>query len=402
MDLPGPAAVGAALRVRAGHPAFGYPVAEAADRALVARWYRRRHGVEVPPEWVMLLPFAPGTAVRLLLEAARPLSGPAVCVTPEWDGFARYCRAAGVPLREVPLRHVPAGAPAPATGRTRGESAFPSSPGHPASPAHTPPESPFPPPARQTARRRELDREHARTWPRSHPEGAFRLPVEEIAAARPGMVLLSSPNNPTGRIWPAADIRALAAAAAPGLLVSDEVHGDLRHPDAGVPHPVAVAVTDGAPNVVTLNSVGKTFNVSGVPSCLALVPDPALRARLAEVMAGFGLWEGGLLGALVQRAALAEGEAWLAGLLEHLVAARELATAALGGAVLARPQASFLLWLDGSGLGTREEVLTQRQVELADGAGFGPAGSGCLRLNFALPLDRLRLALTRLTCGSVG
>ncbi|KDN81591.1 hypothetical protein [Kitasatospora cheerisanensis] len=116
-----------------------------------------------------------------------------------------------------------------------------------------------------------------------------------------------------------------------------------------MPHPVAVAVTDGAPNVVTLNSVGKTFNVSGVPSCLALVPDPAL-----------------------------------------------------GGAVLARPQASFLLWLDGSGLGTREESLTQRQVELADGAGFGPAGSGCLRLNFALPLDRLRTALTRLTCGSAG
>ncbi|MFG2692254.1 aminotransferase class I/II-fold pyridoxal phosphate-dependent enzyme [Kitasatospora sp. NPDC048407] len=341
MDLPGPPAVGAALRVRAGHPAFGYPVVEEADRVLVARWYRRRHGVEVPPEWVMLLPFGPGTAVRLLLEAARPLSGPAVCVTPEWNGLARACRAAGVPVREVPLVHAP-----------------------------------------------------------EQRENAFRLPLGGIAAACPGMVLLSSPNNPTGLLWPAGDIRALARTAAPGLLVSDEVHGDLRHPDAGVPHPVAVAVTDGAPNVVTLNSVGKTFNLSGVPSCLALVPDPALRARLAEVMAGFGLWEGGLLGALVQRAALAEGEEWLAGLLTRLVTARESATAALGGAVLARPQASFLLWLDGSGLGTREDLLTQRHVELASGFDFGPAGSGCLRLNFALPPDRLRTALTRLTCAT--
>ncbi|MFD8481111.1 aminotransferase class I/II-fold pyridoxal phosphate-dependent enzyme [Kitasatospora sp. NPDC059673] len=439
MDLPGPAAVGAALRVRAGHPAFGYPVAEEADRVLVARWYRRRHGVEVPPQWVMLLPFAPGTAVRLLLEAARPLSGPAVCVTPEWNGFVRACRAAGVPVREVPLlspgqqenafRSVREASLSHSPGQR--ENAFRLVPGVP--PLHSPhqldsafrlvPEVPplhspdqqenaFPlvpevPPLRSPNQRENAFRsmpEAPLASPASLPhspdqrENAFRLPLQEIAAARPGMVLLSSPNNPTGLLWPAEDIRALARTAAPGLLVSDEVHGDLRHPDAGVPHPVAVAVTDGAPNVVTLNSVGKTFNVSGVPSCLALVPDPALRARLTEVMAGFGLWEGGLLGALVQRAALAEGEAWLAGLLERLVTAREAATAALGDAVLARPQASFLLWLDGSGLGTREQLLTQRQVELANGSDFGPAGSGCLRLNFALPPDRLRTALTRLTC----
>ncbi|MEU3494587.1 aminotransferase class I/II-fold pyridoxal phosphate-dependent enzyme [Kitasatospora cineracea] len=338
MDLPGPPAVGAALRVRAGHPAFGYPVAEAADRVLVADWYRRRHGVEVDPGWVMLLPFAPGTAVRLLLEAVRPLSGPAVFVTPEWGGFARVCGAAGVATRELPLLET----------------------GDPADP--------------------------------------YRLPLAEVAAARPGLVLLSSPHNPSGRIWPAADVRALAAAAAPGLLVSDEVHGDLRHPDAGAAQPVAVAVTGGASNVVTLNSVGKTFNVSGLPSCFALVPDAGLRERLAAVMAGFGLWEGGLLGAVAQRAALAEGGPWLDGLLAHLVRARELAVGALGGAVLARPQSSYLLWLDGAGLGSREELLTERHVEVADGADFGAAGSGRLRLNFALPLDRLRTALTRLTC----
>ncbi|GAA2106106.1 pyridoxal phosphate-dependent aminotransferase [Kitasatospora saccharophila] len=338
MDLPGPPAVGAALRVRAGHPAFGYPVAEDADRVLVADWYRRRHGVEVDPRWVMLLPFAPGTAVRLLLEAVRPLPGPAVCVTPEWGGFARVCRAAGVELRELPL------------------------------------------------------------LPTGDPADPYRLPLAGVAASRPGLVMLSSPHNPTGRIWSAADVRALAAAAAPGLLVSDEVHGDLRHPDAEVPQPVAVAVTGGAANVVTLGSVGKTFNVSGLPSCFALVPDAGLRERLTAAMAGFGLWEGGLLGAVAQRAALAEGGPWLDAVLAHLVRARELAVAALGGAVLARPQASYLLWLDGAGLGTRAELLTRRDVELADGSDFGPAGSGCLRLNFALPLDRLRTALTRLTC----
>ncbi|MFG2818199.1 aminotransferase class I/II-fold pyridoxal phosphate-dependent enzyme [Kitasatospora sp. NPDC048365] len=336
MDLPGPAAIGAALARRAAHPALGYTVVEPADRELVARWYRRRHGVVVDPAWVVLMPFGVRTAVRLLLEACGPLPGPVVSGSPEWGGFTAVCRAAGSAHREVAFE-------------------------------------------------RDAD--------------GYRLPLEGFAALRPGAVLLSSPHNPSGTVWREEEVRAAAALAAEcgGLLVSDEVHGDLLHPDAGRPQPVAVAVTGGAPHVVTLNSVGKTFNTSGVPSCFALVPDPGLRARLTEVMAGYGLWEGGLLEALVQRAALAEGGPWLEGVLAHLTAARDLAVAALGPAVLVRPRAGYLLWLDGSALGTRAGLLTQRKVELSDGADFGAAGTGCLRLNFALPLPRLQAALTRLT-----
>ncbi|MEV4611273.1 aminotransferase class I/II-fold pyridoxal phosphate-dependent enzyme [Kitasatospora sp. NPDC049258] len=360
MDLPGPPAVGAALAARAGHGAFGYTVCDPGGRRLVADWYRRRHGVEVDPDWVMLLPFGPRTAVRLLLEAAEP-RGPVVFGSPEWGGFGPVCRAAGLPYHEVPL--------------------LPDADG-------------------------------------------YRLPLEEFARLRPGAVLVSSPHNPSGRPWRPAEIRALAelAAESGGLLISDEVHGDLVHPDAGARHPVAVAVAGSAGSAaaaqdgparctVTLNSVGKTFNTSGIPSCFALVPDGRLRERLGAVMAGYGCWEGGLLEQVVQRAALTEGEEWLEGLLGHLAAARDLAVAALGDAVLARPQASYLLWLDAAALGrraglapglpperTREALLTERDVELADGSDFGAAGRGRLRLNYALPLARLRLALTRLTC----
>ncbi|WP_371501071.1 aminotransferase class I/II-fold pyridoxal phosphate-dependent enzyme [Kitasatospora sp. NBC_00374] len=350
MDLPGPPAIGAALAARARHGAFGYTVCDPGGRRLVADWYRRRHAVEIDPDWVMLLPFGPRTAVRLLLEAAAPGS-PVVFGSPEWGGFGQLCRAAGLPHREVPFVR--------------------------------------------------------------DAEG-YRLPLAEFAWPRPGVVLVSSPHNPSGQLWRHSEIRALAelAAESGGLLVSDEVHGDLTHPDAGTRHPVAVAVAGAAArHTVTLNSVGKTFNTSGIPSCFALVPDEGLRERLTAVMAGHGLWEGGLLEQLVQQAALAEGEAWLDGLLDHLTAARELAVAALGGAVSVRPQASYLMWLDGAALGRaagleagvpperlRERLLTERDVELSDGSEFGRAGHGGLRMNYALPLNRLRLALTRLTC----
>ncbi|MFJ1702676.1 aminotransferase class I/II-fold pyridoxal phosphate-dependent enzyme [Kitasatospora sp. NPDC088346] len=373
MDLPGPPAIGEALAARARHGAFGYTVCDPGGRRLVADWYRRRHAVEVDPDWVMLLPFGPRTAVRLLLEAAP--DAPVVFGSPEWGGFGQLCRAAGLAHREVPYA-------------------------------------------------RDAD--------------GYRLPLAEFARPRPGVVLLSSPHNPSGQLWQHTEIRALAelAAESGGLLISDEVHGDLTHPDAGARHPVAVAVAGGAArHTVTLNSVGKTFNTSGIPSCFALVPDEGLRERLTAVMAGHGLWEGGLLEQTVQQAALAEGEEWLDGLLKHLTEARELAVGALGGAVTVRPQASYLLWLDGAGLaraagldgwaagpesgsagqegrtagrtagsegrtaaGVREQLLTERDVELSDGSEFGRAGLGGLRLNYALPLGRLRLALTRLTC----
>ncbi|MFJ9770988.1 aminotransferase class I/II-fold pyridoxal phosphate-dependent enzyme [Kitasatospora sp. NPDC101157] len=343
MDLPGPPAVAEALERRARHRAYGYTVCDPAGRTLVADWYRARHGADVDPDWVLLLPCGPRTALRLLLEtvrtdAPRP-QAPALFPTPEWGGFAQLCRAARLPYRELPLHTGPDGYRAP--------------------------HGPLPGPA--------------------------------------SAVLLSNPHNPSGTVWPAGDLRRLAerAAEADALFVSDEVHGDLTHP--GRAHPVAVTTVDPAlrHRVVTLGSVGKTFNCSGIPSSYALVPDPGLRARLTDTLAGYGLWEGGLLEQTVQRAALAEGGPWLDALLAHLAAARTRLTDRLGPAVRSTPHASYLLWLDAAALGlppaaARAALVERCGLEASDGTEFGPGGAGFLRLNYALPGPVLDTVLARL------
>ncbi|MFF4382125.1 MalY/PatB family protein [Kitasatospora sp. NPDC001547] len=338
MDLPGPPAVAEALERRTRHRAYGYTGCDPAGRTLVADWYRVRHGAALDPDWVLLLPCGPRTALRVLLETVRP-QAPVLFPTPEWGGFAQLCRAAGLPYRELPL---PLG-----------------------------------------------------------PDG-YRLPRGPLP--RPaGAVLLSNPHNPSGTVWPAGAVRGLAARAAESgaLLVSDEVHGDLTHP--GRAHPVAVTTADPAHRhlVVTLNSVGKTFNCSGIPSSFALVPDPGLRARFAEALAGYGLWEGGLLEQTVQQAALREGGPWLDALLAHLSAARTRLTDRLGTAVRCTPQASYLLWLDAAALGlppadARRALLERCGLEASAGADFGPGGEGSLRLNYALPGPALATVLERL------
>ncbi|MFE6050371.1 MalY/PatB family protein [Kitasatospora sp. NPDC056446] len=338
MDLPGPPAIAEALRRRAGHRAYGYTACDPAGRQLVADWYRARHGAAVDPDWVLLLPCGPRTALRVLLETVRP-QAPVLFPAPEWGGFAQLCRAARIGYRELPL---PVG-----------------------------------------------------------PDG-YRLPDGPLPGPATA-VLLSSPHNPSARVWSAEELRALAgrAAEAGALLVSDEVHGDLTHP--GHVHPVAVTTVDPAHRhlAVTLNSVGKTFNCSGIPSSFALVPDPGLRARFADALAGYGLWEGGLLEQTVQEAALREGGPWLDTLLAHLSDARVRLTDRLGSAVRSAPQASYLLWLDAAALGlppgaARRALLERCGLEASDGAEFGPGGQGSLRLNYALPNSVLDTVLARL------
>ncbi|GAB2597111.1 cystathionine beta-lyase PatB [Streptomyces capparidis] len=355
MDLPGFPALFDALRERMAHPALGYTLPAPDSRELVAAWYRDGFGARIDPAWVVRLPFGPRAAVRFLLDAVDG-PGPVLAPGPEYAGFAQVARAAGLAYEAIALERA-------ADGR------------------------------------------------------GYRLPVEEFEA-RAGSgpvraVVLSSPHNPTGRVWSHEEIRRLAraAAGAGGVLISDEVHSDLVHP--GRVHPVAVAAAgeEGlAEHTVTVHSVGKTFNVSGLADAFALVPSPRLRERLVRAVEGHGFFEGGrVLPALAQDTALARGRPWRDRLVAYLAANRELAVGALAavpGLVACEPEASYLLWLDGSALpvpagrSAREHLLAEWGLDVQDGAAYGPDGAGFLRLNLALPRPQLEEALARLAAAA--
>ncbi|GGO95952.1 aminotransferase class I/II-fold pyridoxal phosphate-dependent enzyme [Wenjunlia tyrosinilytica] len=361
MDLPGFPALFAALRERSLHPALGYTLPGPRSRELAVAWYRERFGARIDPDWLVQLPFGPRSAIRFLLDAltaggARRPPGPVLAPAPEYGGFAQVTRAAGLFYDAIALE-------------------------------------------------------------RGGPDG-YRLPVEEFEAraARRGAtaIVLSNPHNPTGRVWQADDIRRLAAAAAEqgAVLISDEVHSDLVHP--GGAHPVAVHAVgeELAARTVTVHSVGKTFNVSGLADALLVVPSSELRARLVTAVESYGFFEGArVLGALAQDVAYEHGGPWVDRLVAHLRDNRDLAVDALGsipGLVTCVPQASYLLWLDASALPVPPEgstpaaaLLDSCGLALQDGSVFGPEGEGFLRLNFALPRPRLREAVLRLSgCAS--
>jgi histidinol-phosphate aminotransferase len=111
----------------------------------------------------------------------------------------------------------------------------------------------------------EYARDAMTGWVVGHREADFTLDVdhavEVIAKHQPTVVLLPSPNNPTGTALPPATVTAVCAAAADngGVVVIDEAYGEFRR--AGTPS--ALEVLPQTPNLIVSRTMSKAFALAG-------------------------------------------------------------------------------------------------------------------------------------------
>jgi histidinol-phosphate aminotransferase len=108
----------------------------------------------------------------------------------------------------------------------------------------------------------EYARDAMTGWVVGHREEDFTLDVEHAVTVidehRPSVVLLPSPNNPTGTALPLETVRAVCAAA-PGVVVIDEAYGEFRR--AGTPSALELLPT--TPNLVVSRTMSKAFALAG-------------------------------------------------------------------------------------------------------------------------------------------
>jgi histidinol-phosphate aminotransferase len=92
------------------------------------------------------------------------------------------------------------------------------------------------------------------------PDFRIDLPtaLEAIAQYRPSVILLASPNNPTGTALPLAHIEALVEAA-PGMVVVDEAYAEFRR--RGTPSALQLLETN--PRLVVTRTMSKAFAFAG-------------------------------------------------------------------------------------------------------------------------------------------
>jgi histidinol-phosphate aminotransferase len=111
----------------------------------------------------------------------------------------------------------------------------------------------------------EYARDAITDWVVGHREENFTLDVDHAVAVvkehQPTVVLLPSPNNPTGTALPLDTVRAVCAAAAGhgGVVVIDEAYGEFRR--AGTPS--ALEVLAETPNLVVSRTMSKAFALAG-------------------------------------------------------------------------------------------------------------------------------------------
>lgn len=117
----------------------------------------------------------------------------------------------------------------------------------------------------------------------------FGLDMTELRAAlspRTAVVILNTPHNPTGKVFTADELRAIAAAiddvAPSAVVLADEVYEHLTF-DKDLPHtPFATVSPSAGARCVTVSSAGKTFSATGWKVGWTIAPS-SLSARVAAV-----------------------------------------------------------------------------------------------------------------------
>ncbi|MFJ8855921.1 MalY/PatB family protein [Streptomyces sp. NPDC102437] len=227
--------------------------------------------------------------------------------------------------------------------------------------------------------------------------------------------LLSNPHNPTGTVHTFEELAAVAELARRyGVrVVADEIHAPLVLPGAKFTPYLSVP---GAEDAFSLMSATKGWNLAGIKAALAIAgPEAAadLRRMPEEVHHGASY-----LGVIAHTAAFRHGDRWLDALLAGLDTNRallgQLVAEHLPGIGYARPEGTYLAWLDCRSLGLAPEegstglavvtdlagparlFLEHARVALSSGHIFGTGGAGHVRLNFATSQSVLTEAIARM------
>ncbi|MCF7688460.1 MAG: PatB family C-S lyase [Cephaloticoccus sp.] len=237
-------------------------------------------------------------------------------------------------------------------------------------------------------------------------DGRWEIDWAALDAAitpRTKLFLLCNPHNPVARVWRREELTQLGEFCVRHNLVlcSDEIHCDLILDD--LPH-LPTALLDGeiARRSITLMAPSKTYNVPGLGTSFAIIPDGVLRHRFVRATAGI-VAEVNTLGYDACEAAYRDSEPWRLALLDHLRGNRDLlldfVARELPGVVIEAPiEATYLAWLNVRGLGLKDPIahFETHGVGLSDGAFFGATKGDYVRLNFGCPRVTLQEALRRM------
>lgn len=338
-----------ALQGRMEHGIFGYSVIPEEWNEAISGWWERRHHFMVEKEWIL---FATGV-VPILSSVVRKLTTPGENVliqTPVYNIFFNSIVNNGRNVLQCPLVY--------------------------------------------DGNEYDID---------------FEELEKGLALPQTTMMILCNPHNPVGKIWDRERLARIGELCAKHhvLVVADEIHCDITDP--GKEYVPFASVSDLCrENSITCVAPTKTFNIAGLQTAAAIVPNEFLRHRVNRALNTDEVAEPNVFAIQAAIAAFQHGEPWLDALREYLYEnkrlARDYIAEQIPGVKVVDSEATYLLWLDCSALcsdtkALAEQIRQRTGLYLSDGVQYGRTGEAFLRLNIACPRTRLQDGLRRLRAG---
>lgn len=334
MDFAAPQAVIAAIEERLQHPVFGYSYVCGGCKNAVVNWYERRHQWTIDPETIL---FHHGVvpAIASIIETFTAPNDKVAISTPVYPPFSNVPKSQGRELVCCDLVEV---------------------------------------------------------------NGSYTYDfaaLEELFKEGVKLYILCNPHNPAGVVWSRAQLEELVALCIKYdvYLLADEIHADVILPGAKFIPTLTVAGSAQA-KIISCIAPTKTFNLAGIQAAMMVVPNEDLRKELEHNAMAHGKMDLNAFASAAVQAAYTDGDAWLDELISYLSINMDYVVNelnALDGISVAKPNGTYLMWIDYRATGLSEEEMMQRlltigKIALEPGTKYSEAGRGFLRMNVACPL----------------
>ena len=226
-----------------------------------------------------------------------------------------------------------------------------------------------------------------------------------LAEPQTSLMLLCNPHNPIGKIWDKETLAKIGELAYDNgvTVISDEIHCDITDPGCEY-IPFASVSEKCRDNCVVCVSPTKAFNLAGLQTAAAVVPNARLRHKVWRALNTDEVAEPNVFAVTAAVAAFTKGGEWLDELRQYIYENKTLVRDYLAANIpqikLIPSQATYLLWLDCSRLGANSKEIAEfirrhTGLFLSDGVQYG-SGEHFLRMNIACPKQTVCDGLERL------
>jgi cystathionine beta-lyase len=342
MDLASPPCVQEVLQKRAAHPIYGYTVYPDRYYKAIERWYATQYDWQIRREWIVPC-YGVVPSLNFAIEAFSQRGEGIIVQTPIYPPFVSSVRHRKRKVLDNTLRY---------------------------------------------------------------ENGRYHIDFEDFEqkAQEASLFLLCSPHNPTGRAWSEMELEQLIDICVKQdvRIVADEIHADIVY---GKVHRSIGSFEKAQKHCMVLHAPSKTFNVAGLNTSFAIIPDSRIRRAYKLEQDRSGITNGNPFGIEALIRAYEEGDAWMAALKKHLSGniayIRQFLKTHRLPIVPVESEATFLVWLDCRGMGMKQDDLKQffylkAKLGLNDGTSFGSSGEGFMRLNVGTSLSVIQEAMERL------